>query len=109
MKKLKTILGAVALVLGLLWAAPSLADRVVPGYTLATITSAECTGISVARQSDGAGGFVRIVTATFEIKDETGVVREQVTVSKQLTTGESNALNGAINVLKDEANVAANL
>ena len=88
---------------------PAAAVRVVPQRTLQPVTADECLTYSMTRQSDGAGGFVRVVTTTFEVLDENGVVREQVTVSKQLTTGESNSLNGAINVLKDLANVAANL
>lgn len=88
---------------------PASAVRVVPQRTLQPVSADECTNYSMSRQSDGTGSAVRVVTATFEIKDENGVVRETVTVSKQLTTGESNSLNAAINTMKDAANVAANL
>lgn len=88
---------------------PAIAVRVVPQRTLQPVTADECLSYSMTRQSDGAGGFVRVVTTTFEIKDETGVVRETETVGDQLTTGESNALNGDINKFRDLANAAANL
>lgn len=88
---------------------PVSAVRVVPQRTLQPVTADECLSYSMTRQSDGAGGFVRVVTTTFEILDENGIVREQVTVGKQLTNGESNALNGSINTFRDLANTAANL
>jgi hypothetical protein len=65
-------------------------------YTLQPVTAANCIALHMTRETDGAGGTVLVGSWTFEIVNENGVVRETITASKELTTGERNALNGQI-------------
>lgn len=92
MRKIKTLLAAALFAIALLWAAPSEANRAVAGYTLVPVTAADVISMSIARQSDGAGGTVIVVSSTFEVKDTGGVVRYSATVAQQLTPAQRTSL-----------------
>lgn len=107
---MKRLIGVLAFVCAALYAGSMLADRVVPSYTLVPVTAADCSSISVQRQSDGAGGTVIVETFVFDTKDSAGVVRGSVSVSTQLTPAQRSTLGTHItNVGVPLANAAANL
>jgi len=90
---MKKLFSCLAIVAAILWVAePVQADRVVAGYTLVPVTAAETTGISVVRQTDGQGGFVLVVTFTFDVKDSTGEVRYSASTSTQLSGAQQASL-----------------
>lgn len=64
----------------------------VVSYTLQPVTAAECVGVSVSRQNDGQGGTVLVCTFSFEIKDESGTVRDSGSCSAQLTPAQRTSL-----------------
>lgn len=42
--------------------------RVVPGYTIEDVTSADFSGITITKQSDGAGGSVLMATGSYKVR-----------------------------------------
>ena len=110
MKRLGTIIAAALFVLALLWAAPSQANRAVAGYTLVPVTAANVTSMSISRQSDGQGGTVIVVTSTFEVKDNGGVVRYSASVAQELTPAQRTSLgtfvtNTTVGLLNTQENL----
>lgn len=67
--------------------------KVVPGYTIQSVTAAECKGITFSRQTDGSGSTVVVATGEFEMKDEQARVVGSGSVSLQLSAAQRTQLN----------------
>lgn len=98
MKRIAQVLAlALAAFLGSLFGSARTADADRPvSYTLKPVTAAECTSITITRQSDGDGGTVIVATFAFEIKDASGLVREHAATSLQLTGPQRTSLSNFV-------------
>ena len=71
--------------------------RVVAEYAIQDPTVAEVKTITFSRQSNGAGGFVTISSASYALLDENGNVVVTGSVENQLSAAQKTALAGYLN------------
>ena len=65
-------------------------------YTIQDPTTADVKSLTITRQSNGAGAFVLVCTAYYELRDATGAVVVTGTVSTQLNASQASAIGSFV-------------
>lgn len=71
--------------------------RLVPSFTIQNPTPSSVVVMTLSRQSNGAGGFVTVCNAAYELEDENGNIVVRDAVDLQLSGAQSTAIANFIN------------